>query len=58
MSPAGGRITYPALRSPLIDEALELDLPPCPHCGALRGDPCRSPLDRITAVHVARRMAP
>jgi hypothetical protein len=56
--PAGLNITYAFAPSARIDAAQAGDWRPCPRCGALRGDPCRTPGDRITDPHTARGVTP
>lgn len=52
--PSGQNITYgPGGRR--IAEASDSNYPPCPHCHALQGDPCRTPNDQTTEPHAARR---
>lgn len=35
-------------------EALHQNLPPCPTCGAAKGDPCRTPSNKTTKPHKER----
>jgi hypothetical protein len=37
-----------------IEDAYRRDLPPCPKCGASKGDPCRSPKGKTIKAHSAR----
>lgn len=39
---------------PPVRYASEYDLPECTRCGALRGDPCRTPQGRTTQPHDVR----
>ena len=37
-----------------IEDAWRRNLPPCPKCHAWKGDPCRTPRDRVTKPHRER----
>jgi hypothetical protein len=54
--PASLNITYP-FGGRRVADAIERDLLPCDHCGAGRGDPCRTPGDRTTEPHRGRLSA-
>lgn len=43
----------PPFSEKILDAATRV-LPPCPKCKALRGDPCRTPMDKITKPHKER----
>jgi len=47
------RITKMNKMSPIMD-AYTRCLPACPRCGALSGDPCRTPAWKTTKAHQAR----
>jgi hypothetical protein len=51
--PQGLNISY-GTGGRIVADASERDLPPCPKCGAGRGDPCRTPGDRTTDPHASR----
>lgn len=40
----------------LILEAARANYPPCPRCGALNGDPCRTPSWHTTKPHKEREI--
>lgn len=42
--------------TPIVDAATR-NLPPCPLCQALQGDPCRTPNWETTKPHAARERA-
>lgn len=37
-----------------VYEAAQYNLPPCPKCGALQGDPCRTPSNKTCNPHKER----
>lgn len=39
-----------------IEDAYRRELPPCRKCGALKGDPCRTPKNKVTRPHKQREM--
>lgn len=47
-----------AKRRGYVLDAATRQLPPCPKCGAGKGDPCRTPLLRTTAPHAGRFLEP
>lgn len=46
-------ILLPKKRNRIIEAASD-NLPPCPKCSALRGDPCRKPNGHTTTPHLER----